>query len=153
MRKIISIVLLMFTIFALVACGAPPPTKQEIDCIESVKIIQDDLKDPTSMRIYGDIAELKSTLNTTVQKIYCITYDAKNGYGAYNGRTKAELYVSKDEPYVFYVTDDSGLFIGYEKLIVEAKSDTMADTTAFELTIISGEKVAEILGVEFIETS
>lgn len=151
MRKIISIVLLMFTIFALAACGAPPPTKQEIDCIESVKIIQDDLKDPTSMRIYGNISELKPLVDISAKTIYCITYDAKNGYGAYNGRTQSELYVCDTEPYIFYVTDDSEWFFGLEDLIVNGENDMLNGTNTYDLTIISGEKIAEILGVEFIE--
>lgn len=122
--------------------------------IEAIKLVKNDLKDPTSMRIYGDIVVLK--IDESNLMVISVIYDAKNGYGAYTGKSTAEIVLSPEADPA-YVTDDSDQFNdiramaeSYENMIDSEKEQfEAAGGSKMEVEVLSGETIASLLDVEF----
>lgn len=156
------LVVLAFAII-LAGCGGGK-NAEEIPqrYIEAITVLKDDLKDPTSMRIYGDIVAV--TFVDTNQTAISVIYDAKNSYGAYSGKSTAEIFLSQTiDP--FYVTNDSDYFIDIrsvaddmETMATRLENDNLSDSereniefaiSKTTIEILSGETVASMLDVEY----
>lgn len=170
MKRFLQNILSIFLIFSLGACSAntnevaaprdSPEEKISQRYVEAVEVLKNDLKDPTSMRIYGDIlvVDIKETQSTMLS----IVYDSKNSYGGYPGKSKANILLSPDvNP--SYVEEDSEFFIdlrelynSQEELLRNVESgkyqkteeiEELLESTTFET--ISGEQMAKELAIEY----
>lgn len=87
MKKFTAFILAILMVFALVACSNPMSFNDEET--EAFEYFMTCVKDPTSVIIYGDIQFVKFNDSLTMH----ITYNAKNGYGAYGGVDTAQVMV------------------------------------------------------------
>ncbi len=159
MGRFSKIILAIFLIF-LAGCSIDNDEDIFQRYVEATQILKNDLKDPTSMRIYGDI--LVVDIKDTKGIMLSIIYDSKNSYGAYPGKSQANILLSPDED-PSYVGEGSEHFVDlrylYEK---QEEFRNMVDTGKYEITeemkeslnsvtfeIISGEQMAKELGVEY----
>ena len=111
------------------------------------------------MRIYGDVIVAK--FNEENSSIISLIYDAKNGFGAYGGKTEVIIMLTPDSDPV-YVAEDSPYFMDirdtYEEIeelsqnIESGKveksetTDRILNTISFE--VLQGDKVADLLKIE-----
>lgn len=115
--------------------------------LEAIEGYKNSLKDPASMRIYGDILviQMEDTDDSVAISVVC---DAKNGFGGYTGKEDIVIYLVKDLDPV-YANESSQYYIdfrdGYEKL---SKTDPR-EGISFE--IFDGEAVAELLNVSYYD--
>ena len=116
--------------------------------LEVIKEYKSHLKDPSSMRIYGDIIVANFNLDdgdtSTLISVVC---DAKNSYGAYSGKSDTLIMFSTDTDPVFI--EEGGeldeLYIDVRSLYDSfAEIDRLKEDTRKTL----GEKADEVLGEE-----
>ena len=125
-------------------------TQGENMAIKAIKCLQDELKDPPSMRIYDDIL-VQSFDNSSIEYTIYITYDAKNSYGGYSGKERAEINMYNGHANINY-EDDSWHDFTYDTI------DTF-DNLDYGSTIIEyytyyridGEIIANELELEYID--
>ena len=163
MKKIICILMALVLVMGFSACSN---TKSDIpiEYIEAIKGFKGNLKDPSSMMIYGDIIVNKENATSIA-----FEYNAKNGYGAYGGKEVVEIFLSEYSDPIYMDQEDfeeKGTTNSIEiyNLIqrvkeLSAQTDYRADDAQEILShydnvfeVYDGEEVAKILGVEYYES-
>lgn len=106
------------------------------------------MKDPASFRIYGNavFADM-STLSNDLETAYvtAITCDAKNSWGAYNGKSVYEVVASNDS--VFFFTEEDEAYID-PMLLLDPPGKFKDTMTSY---IFSGKRIAELIGCEYMD--
>lgn len=147
-RKLLALcycLLLLMTI----SCSSKPQVPQE--CIDAVKLVQDDLKDPASLRIYGDILVVKFAKESS-GTLYSLEYDAKNSYGAYSGKTVAEINMTPEGNLCLtgdHIMDWRSVEEIFAALTSDEKIEEVSNMATFSW--ISGKDVAQVLGCDYYE--
>lgn len=148
------LIILVFTL-GLVACkeNAKPIPQHYIDAITEYK---NNLKDPTSMRIYGNILVANFTEDGSC--IISMVCDAKNSYGGYGGKDTVEVALFPELDTLFfdsesqYFFDIRSTYEEQERLtelgrVSSEKQAELDSSITFEM--ISGEEVAKAIGAEY----
>ena len=129
----------------------PKLTEQEEKCVSAIEVLKKDLKDETSLRLYDEVYAVHFSKSGAT--IYCVTYDAKNGFGAYNGKTQAEIVIADDdtiEP--FYVTKESKMFLGVRNGLVKSFLNRRTDIDIdVEIVKIELDNICKYLKAELIK--
>lgn len=154
-------VFLIFIALIFSGCSVSNISDREF---EGIRALQGALKDPSTMRIYGDILGAEMEVDGEKCVVLSIEYDGKNEMGAYNGSSYAEVFLYEDEKpsicvdgddgymdlrnfYEIFSTvkekQDEGLFSGSERV------EDFLDHTQFYW--ISGKDVSKALDVEYME--
>ncbi len=143
--------------------GTPDIDERDLEIISEYK---NNLKDPTSMRLYGDVLKMSLAEEGTVS--FMFVCDAKNSYGGYGGKEKI-LAITSDDSDVFFMNEDDDDFLDLGDF--KEASDTMVksyedgefdddaekksevesliENTTF--SEISGEEVCEALDIEYFD--
>ncbi|MBQ0090856.1 MAG: hypothetical protein KBT27_16145 [Prevotellaceae bacterium] len=100
MKKFVSFIIAILFIFGLTGCSEPVAFNDEE--AEAFEYFMTCVKDPSSVIIYGDITFVK--LNDALAMH--VTYNAKNGFGAYAGVTTVQVMVLKSGEKVICNEDD-----------------------------------------------
>ena len=146
MKKLFSAILALTLTLALTSCGKSATEIPE-EILGGLEYYQDCLKDPKSLRIYGDV------IVWTLDGDPCISVecDAKNSYGAYNGAETVEIFC-RDGDY-FHVSGNE--IIGFADLWYKAQNGTANQRQTEEVeksyAAYSGSDVAELLGCEYMD--
>lgn len=157
MRKIMSLFIAIILIVSLSACGtkSPEPLPEEPEApqidqsyVDAVKYFQGTLKDPASLRIYGDICGVIS--NQIPGYSLSICYSAKNAFGGYVGRKQADIIAGTDGSFlVRYENDDD--YINILMIYETALAGNLPDGWTAETFIVSGADMAQIIGCEYYD--
>lgn len=117
--------------------------------ISVVKTYSEKLKDPKSMRLYGDIlwAPYTSTGNEDPFCICSFKYDAKNSWGGYSGAKTIEIYITDDD--IAYYDKEDSIFLNL--LADQDVRDILTKTITFQPEIFSTECICDKLGLEYID--
>lgn len=151
-KRIFLLLLTFFLCFCLYSCSSMnnTSTKIPVQYIEAVEAYKNALKDPTSMRIYGDVLVL-SMVGEDVSSI-SIVCDGKNSYGSYGGKETIEIMlVLNSEP--FWLTEESKDFKDIRRIyniynnLSEDKKKEYDAQIKFE--VISGLELAQKIGAEY----
>ena len=155
-KKLISILLLSVLLIFLLCSCASTGTVDEVPnvperYVEGILEYKNSLKDPASMRVYGDVvvAHFVET-DTYVISIVC---DAKNSFGAYSGKKNIEIIMSTDlDP--FFVDNESDYYLSiretYENYDEITDEDLLANLDSqIEFELYSGEDIAELIEAEY----
>lgn len=115
---------------------------------QACKKLMGHMKDPASFRIYGnvvfaDMSALSSDLETAY--VTAITCDAKNSWGAYNGKSVYEVVASNDS--VFFFTEEDEAYI--DPMLLLDPPGKFKDT--MQSYIFSGKRIAELIGCEYMD--
>ena len=115
---------------------------------QACKKLMGHMKDPASFRIYGnvvfaDMSALSSDLGTAY--VTAITCDAKNSWGAYNGKSVYEVVASNDS--VFFFTEEDEAYI--DPMLLLDPPGKFKDT--MQSYIFSGKRIAELIGCEYMD--
>lgn len=105
------------------------------------------MKDPSSFRIYGDVifADMSNTADTwETAYVTVIDCDAKNGFGAYDGKSIYEAVAL--DGVVYFVTEDDEEYIDPVQLI---SPPDFLEGKMFSHTF-SGKRIAELIGCEYM---
>lgn len=113
------------------------------------KQLMDYMKDPSSFRIYGDVrfVDMSNTADTCeTAYVTIIDCDAKNGFGAYDGKSIYEA-VALDGKVYFVTEDDEDYYIDPISLLsppefLESKISSYT---------FSGKRIAELIGCEYMD--
>ena len=148
--KLVCILTMIILLMGLSSCAGKVPSEY----IDAINVYKNDLKDPASMRIYGDIIVENFANDSQVISMRC---DAKNGYGAYNGKHTIEIMIAPGMDTVYWDSDSSNfldianIYETLESLSAEGKKAVLKDS---EITfdVVSGKEVAKILGAEYLST-
>ena len=113
------------------------------------KQLMDYMKDPSSFRIYGDVrfVDMSNTADTwETAYVTIIDSDAKNGFGAYDGKSIYEA-VALDGKVYFVTEDDEDYYIDPISLLsppefLESKISSYT---------FSGKRIAELIGCEYMD--
>lgn len=106
------------------------------------------MKDPSSFRIYGNVifADMSNTADTwETAYVTVINCDAKNGFGAYDGKSVYEAVAL--DGVVYFVTEDDEEYIDPVQLI---SPPDFLEGKMFSHTF-SGKRIAELIGCEYME--
>lgn len=158
MKKFVYAIFCFFTLISLTACNSDNSTayddlKIPERYIEAVEGIKNDLKDPTSMRIYGDI--VVANLEEKNATVISVVYDAKNAYGAFSGKTITNIYLTPDNDPAYVSEENAEYYIDIrelynkqskyteEELSEMRENGTLSATVNYE--IFSGEEMAKAL--------
>lgn len=107
------------------------------------------MKDPSSFRIYGNVrfADMSNTADTwETAYVTVIECDAKNGFGAYDGKSTYEA-VALDGKVYFVTEDDEEYYIDPIQLI---SPPDFLDGKMFSRTF-SGKRIAKLIGCEYMD--
>lgn len=150
MKKALCLISAIVIMFGLPSCNSTSDIPERY--IEAITEFKNNLKDPASMRIYGNI--IVATMASDETKIISLIYDAKNGYGAYGGKDTIDIFlIPEDDP--TFIDSDSDYFVDlrdvydtyeYVSTSEEAKKE-LDEILTFE--IIDGEDVAKLVGAEY----
>lgn len=115
---------------------------------QACKKLMGHMKDPASFRIYGnvvfaDMSALSIDLGTAY--VTAITCDAKNSWGAYNGKSVYEVVASNDS--VFFFTEEDEAYI--DPMLLLDPPGKFKDT--MQSYIFSGKRIAELIGCEYMD--
>lgn len=116
---------------------------------EAIKAFSLKLKDPQSIRLYGEILWAPGTASSeTADPLdYCsFVYDAKNSWGAYAESEVIEIVI-KGETVGYFRKDDSAFL---NALLDEGVRKQLEERVIFHPEIFSAEGVCKELGIEFI---
>ena len=152
-KAIIVLISMAMCIVGLTSCKGEKIPQNYIDAITEYK---SNLKDPASLRIYGNVlvANLKDSENYIISMI-C---DAKNSYGGYGGKDTIEIMISSETDATF-VDSESEYFLNirevyeeWERLselgqISSEEQAELDDGIVFET--FDGEAVAKEVGAEY----
>lgn len=132
----------------LSSCG----NKIEERYIEAIEVCKNGLKDPASLRIYGDV--LVVTFDNEAELI-CMTCDAKNGYGAYGGRKEIEIMVAAGVDTAYWSSDSESFLDArslYEETLNLSKKaqEELSKKGTITFKEISGKAVAKAINAEYI---
>ena len=106
------------------------------------------MKDPSSFRIYGNVifADMSNTADTwETAYVTVINCDAKNGFGAYDGKSVYEAVAL--DGVVYFVTEDDEEYIDPVQLI---NPPDFLEGKMFSHTF-SGKRIAELIGCEYMD--
>lgn len=151
-KKILYPLFGVFLCLSLCSCFRPNNISSQIPSqyVEAVMAYKNTLKDPTSMRIYGDVLVLSMT-EEDVSSI-SIVCDGKNSYGGYGGKTTVEIMLILDSA-PFWLTEDSKdfkdirhIYDVYNNLSEEKKKEY---DTQMKFEVISGAELAQKIGAEY----
>jgi len=154
MKKILAIII---SLLMLTACSNNSEslnlTEHEQQAVEAVSYYKSILKDPCSLRIFGDIHLLKS--NSNGNSFMLVFADAKNSYGGYGGKEPIEItciYADEIIKENTFIARDSKME-GYNNIADNISEYTKYADGKMPLTYykVDGEKVAKAIGAEFIE--
>lgn len=171
MKKKLVLGVVAAMLFILCACNNTSAPEIPERYIEAISTVKNDLKDPTSMRVYGDVlvgSQLdSSTLESTGVIFISIVYDGKNSFGSYGGKSEALIVLSPDDD-PMYVNDDSSQFISvrdlyesYEGLAQMMEAGEIANErieevqellNSFSFEVLDGEAVAKAIDAEYFES-
>lgn len=130
----------------MTACGNSKPDIPE-EILGGLEYYQDCLKDPKSLRIYGDVI----VWTYDGSPIISLKCDAKNSYGAYSGAETVEIFYFNGN--YFHISGDE--IIGFADLWYKAQEGTANKRQTEEVekyyTCYSGADVAEMLGCEYMD--
>lgn len=169
MKKIICILMALALIMGFSACQNNTLNSQENssqessipdEYIEFIKEFKDNLKDPSSMMLYGDVIVFHPEDYETISKTISFEYNAKNGFGGYVGKDFVEIIISSEDKPLFITSDsleDFGLSIDKNSYTTTKKNYygylEESNTEMLEhYEVYDGEEVAKILGVEYYES-
>ena len=154
MKKAVYLILTIILMFALPSCNSTSDIPERY--IEAITEYKNNLKDPTSMRIYGNI--IVATFTSDETKVISVICDAQNSYGGYGGKDTVEIVLMPEDDPVFF-NSDSDYFFDIRKLydlredtdetsgISEEAKEELDAILTFE--VISGEDVAKTVGAEY----
>lgn len=91
------------------------PSADEKTCANIVTQFAKELKDPDSMTLTSDILLAKVESGA---EVWCFSYNAKNGFGAYAGIEKVEIYAMNGEPFL-YAREGSKEFANFQYMFEE----------------------------------
>lgn len=166
MKKIFALFFAVLFVVSFSGCGksdapdVPQYTDLELETADIVKGLQLKMKDPASFRIYGDVTVVEMDNGAGAAGCtYALSIDAKNSFGAYTGASGAEITVLPTSGFVYAFEDsDAGeSYVEYLDIVSlikkyeDAGFDIYAQGLIKSISTVSGETVAEILGVEFYE--
>lgn len=113
------------------------------------KQLMDYMKDPSSFRIYGDVrfVDMSNTADTwETAYVTIIDCDAKNGFGAYDGKSIYEA-VALDGKVYFVTEDDEDYYIDPISLLSPPEFlESIISSYTF-----SGKRIAELIGCEYMD--
>lgn len=126
-----------------------------------VKSLQDDLTEPSSMTIYGDIIVLKDADIITLSLDFSDTKD-------YTDKTRAEVSTLEDGTSAYFTNQSDLIHVKefyelYEAIqtaseessnnaeAMDAIDNWMANLNGIEFEIVSGKEMASILKCEYVE--
>lgn len=135
--------------------------------INAVQAFKTTLKDPASLRIYGDAVVM--TAMDGELKILSLEYDAKNSYGGYTGRSFVNIHIGDGDDELLFIDEDDKHYIDVRDIIQttqnvsEMLDDPSLDTEKrdqlqkqldlleTESEIISGKALANKVGAEYYD--
>ena len=163
--RLICLIFALISVFVFSSCSSTSSIPERY--VEAVMGYKNSLKDPTSMRIYGDVLvqsmvdpETEEVTGTFIS-IFC---DAKNSYGGYGGKSEILIVMAPSEDPAYIDEDSSirGFYEVYEgvKQYVETGNtaneqidlnevNEILNSVTFE--ILSGEQMANAVGAEYFE--
>lgn len=120
--------------------------------IEIAQWYKDNLREPESLKIYGDIVvmEYDGGANAEGSTVLSLKCDAKNGYGAYSGSDIVEIWLFPTGDMAAIDSDDS-YFLDIRKSLKDQGKLDLSKNTSLNFITISGEAMAKILNVEYVE--
>lgn len=121
---------------------------------EACKALKDNMKDPSSFRIYGDVilVHFKDPDSKSELYITCVECDGKNSYGAYAGKSAYEIICAPDGT-VAQISDeeDDGFWGLASKYYSGAITEAEYQDRGFYFCMVNGEKISEIINCEFYD--
>ncbi len=149
--RLICLIFALISVFLFSSCSSTSSIPERY--VEAVLIYKNSLKDPSSMRIYGDI--VVASIAEQDGQLISIICDAKNSYGGYSGKKEIEILLSTEFDPLFF-DEDSEYFIGirdtYEMVMEQTDEEIieqMNNLMTFEL--YRGEDMAKAIGAEYFE--
>lgn len=167
--RFICLIFALILVFVFSSCSSASSIPERY--VEAVMGYKNSLKDPTSMRIYGDVLvqsmvdpETEEVTGTFIS-IFC---DAKNSYGGYGGKSEILIVMAPSEDPA-YIDEDSSSYLdirGFYEVYEEVKqyietgntangqidlneANEILNSVTFE--ILSGEQMANAVGAEYFE--
>lgn len=108
------------------------------------------MKDPASFRIYGNVSLIKMA-EATVETAYftVVNCDAKNSWGAYNGKSVYEAAFFSDT--VYFASEDDEMYLDFAFLIDKPVELDEEDKDRIGIYTFSGKRIAELIGCEYMD--
>lgn len=122
--------------------------------IEAVLTYKSSLKDPSSLRIYGDM--IVYTPTEAEGHIISIICDAKNSYGGYSGKEEVLILLTPEDDPAFiketseYYIDIRSSYEIISEITDEEILETMNNIATFEM--YSGEELAKEISAEYFDS-
>lgn len=154
MRKMFLFGLCFIFVFCTISCNISSPSVISEDYLSVIKEFQNSCKDPKSFRIYGDIYAMK-TENPILVTVF-IEYDAKNGFGAYNGK-EACLIIKGADGSIGWAEEDENGFMNLKSMYESFENGEFEELFGVEsqgdniITKINGEDIAKIINAEYFD--
>lgn len=138
----------------------PPIPSRYLEVIQEYK---SHLKDPSSMRIYGDVVACSFVEDGST--MISVIYDAKNGFGGYTGKSDVLISLMPDADPIFiqedgslsdYYMDIRALYDAFSD-IEELKKDLPEEVldgieeAPFDFAVYDGAAVAKAIGAEYYD--
>ncbi len=118
------------------------PSADEKTCANIVAQFAKELKDPDSMVITSDILRAKVESGA---EVWCFRYNAKNGFGAYVGNEKVEIYAMNGEPF-FYAREGSTEFANFQYMLEEVAEKGYSE---LDCKKFNGKRIANLANVSY----
>lgn len=121
--------------------------------VKCAEYLKKHMKDPSSFRIYGDVIFITFSAEAGEYYLTAVVCDAKNGYGAYNGKSSYEIMATpEDENIVAWSEDDSYFLDMYDRICsaTEDQAQLYADH-GITYAIFDGKRIAEYIDCEYFD--
>lgn len=118
---------------------------------QACKELMGHMKDPSSFRIYGNVVLVDMTgTSSDGGRAYftVIDCDAKNGWGAYNGKSFYEAMFFSDK--IYFVSEDDEKYIDFSLLINPPEGFENPYKDKMVVYTFSGKRIAELIGCEYM---
>lgn len=154
MKKMLLFGLCFIFVFCIISCNTSSPSVISEDYLSVIKEFQNSCKDPKSFRIYGDIYTMK-TENPTLVAVF-IEYDAKNGFGAYNGKEPC-LIIKGSDGSIGWAEEDEDGFMNLKSMYESFENGEFEELFGVEsqgdniISKLNGEDIAKIINAEYFD--
>lgn len=107
------------------------------------------MKDPSSFRIYGNVSLIKMVESTDETAYFTVVNcDAKNSWGAYNGKSVYEAAFFSDT--VYFSSEDDEMYLDFAFLIDRPVELDDKDKDRIGIYTFSGKRISELIGCEYM---
>lgn len=122
--------------------------------VKCAEYLKKSMKDPSSFRIYGEVLFVEFSEEITQKSfLTALLGDAKNGFGAYNGKNQYEVFALADTGEMLFMSEDSEHFMDLYNDYFNASEEQLEIFTSggLKFIVFDGQTIADAIGCEYFE--